>query len=166
MNLKENLIKLMKIKGLTIRELADKTEISEPTLKRLRSRDDANPTLDVLIKISTALDVPLSTLIEEKERSLLIYQGQNFSIPPDTSEFIFVFTKDTFSFPKGTKAVFKKYYYGDPITKYILDKKGGIFEKINGEKCLFRDEEFNNYSIDKDLILAYIVKELYEVNYV
>lgn len=166
MALKANLIKLMKEKGLTINDLASKTDISIPTLKRLRTRDDVNPTLDILLKLSKAFDLEISELIQEEISIPIFYQDKTFSIAKDISEFILVFTRNTFNFLKGTRAVFKKYRAGDKITKYILNKEGNILEKINEEKMLFQDENFINYQINSDLVLAYIVKEIYEVNYV
>lgn len=166
MALRENLIKFMKNKGFTIKELASKTEISEPTLKRLRTNDDANPTLDVLIKISTALEVPIGNLIAEAESNPVFFMDKPIHLPKGIVEFTIIFTRDIFSFVKGNKAVFKKYNEAGSITKYILNKDGIIFEKINSENLLFRDEHFNNYSVTKDFILACIVKELYEVHYV
>jgi transcriptional regulator with XRE-family HTH domain len=166
MALKDNLIKLMAEKKITIRELAEKTDISEPTLKRLRSSDDSNPTLEVLMKISTSLDITVNELIGDKQKVVTIYQDKEFHLAEDIKEFIFIFTKNTFSLLKGSKAVFKRYQTGDQITRYILNGKGVIFEKIDAQKSLFRDENLNNFSITPDSILAYIIKELYEVTYV
>jgi transcriptional regulator with XRE-family HTH domain len=164
MALKENLVRYMKEKSLTIKELSKKTEISEPTLKRLRSKENTNPTLDVLMKISSILDIPVNNLISKEQEIPLFYQDAPLPTE-ELNDFILSFTRDTFSFSKGTKAQFKKYTPGNPVTKYIINKDGFVFEKVDGEKWLFRDEKHNNYSIDQALILAYIVKEIFEVNY-
>lgn|GEM_PF-5134174 len=165
MSLKANLIKFMREKDITIRKLAKETGISEPTLKRLRTCDNANPTLDVLIKISTALQVPLPILIQSEPQNLVIHQGETMKIG-DASEFIYIFIKDVFNFSKGTKAIFRKFTDKSPITKFILDKKGRLLEKVDEKKSLFRNENYENFSINYNDILAYIVKELFEVNYV
>ena len=62
MTLRNNLICLMKERKSKIKELADLTGISEPTLKRLRTKE-CNPTLDVLIKLSRALNISVDELI-------------------------------------------------------------------------------------------------------
>lgn len=64
MTLKNNLIRLMKAKKIKIKELACLAKISEPTLKRLRSKQ-CNPTLDVLVKLSHALRVGIDELIQD-----------------------------------------------------------------------------------------------------
>jgi transcriptional regulator with XRE-family HTH domain len=166
MALKDNLIKFMKEKKLTIRALSERTQISEPTLKRLRSKDGTNPTIDILIKIASELNVSVNQLIENNEARPVLYQGNPLILDPKINEFIYIFTEKTFNFKKSTRAIFKKYQAGNPLTKYIINKEGQIFERVEGEKWIYADKELNNYSIDNEFIFAYIIKQLYEVNYV
>lgn len=166
MALKTNLVTFMKKKGLSIKELAEKTCISEPTLKRLRTHTDANPTLDVLMRLSSALDVSVNDLIQTQGTTPIFYQGDKIALDDDTTEFIIVFTRNTFSFKPGSKAIFKKHIPGGSITKYIINQEEQLFEKVSDDKWLFRDEVHNNYSINEGFISAIIMKELYEVNYV
>jgi DNA-binding Xre family transcriptional regulator len=166
MALKENLIALMNEKKITIRELSNRTNISEPTLKKLRTSLKVNPTLDVLIKITKALDVSLNELIESKSNFVTIVQGEKIAQhSSEISEFIYLFTKDTFNFTKGTKAIFRKYINGDVITKYVLSKDGMLYQKVENQESKFKDEKLDVYFLDANSILAYIIKELYEVNY-
>lgn len=166
MALKKNLISFMKEKDKSIRELAQQTGISEPTLKRLRTHNDANPTLDILMRIAKALNVSVNDLIQTQDPTPIFYLQNKIFLNNEISEFIIVFTKNIFSFKAGSKAVFKKHGEKGPITKYIINKEGRLFEKIGEEKWLFRDETFNNYSINENFISAVIIKELYEVTYV
>ena len=168
MPLKENLVNYMKNKKIQIKELSVGTGISEATLKRLRTHTDANTTLDVLIKLATSLNISVNDLIQEEKSTPTFYQNQDnaFDIESGLAEFIVVFTKNTFSFKPGSKAIFKKYLPETSITKYIVNKQGKLFERVDGNKWLFRDEKNNNYSIDENFISAIILKELYEVNYV
>lgn len=166
MSLRERLLDLMKEKKKTIKDLAKETEISEPTLKRLRTKDDCNPTLDVLIKISRALDVPINQLIQETINNPVFYQDSDMLMDDSIDEFIIVFTKDTFHFKNGSKAVFRKYKLGDSLTKYVVYKNGKVMEKVDEEKFLFKNEDQNIFSIELKDIKGYIIKELYEVNYV
>lgn len=156
----------MKEKDKSIKELAKQTGISEPTLKRLRTHNSTNPTLDILMKIAKALNVSVNDLIQTQDPTPVFYQQSKIFLNNQINEFIIIFTKSTFSFKAGSKAVFKKHTEKGPITKYIINQEGKLFEKVSEEKWLFRDEEFNNYSINESFISAVIVKELYEVIYV
>jgi len=166
MALNENLINLMQEKKITIKELSNKTEISEATLKKLRISSNANPTLDVLIKITKALGITLNELIENKSKLITFSQGELIELSQDVTEFIYIFKKDTFTFSKGTKAIFRKYNNGDAITKYVISKQGILYERVEGQNSNFIDENFDIYSLNLSSILAFITKELYEVNYV
>lgn len=151
---------------MLIKDLAITTGISEPTLKRLRCQENANPTMDVLVKIATALNVTVNDLIHTEKQCPVFHQGEDIALAEHMDEFMILFTQKTFSFQPGCKALFKKYTQGDSITKYVINADGKIFEKINGAQWLFRDETHNNYSFNENFIFATILKELYEVNYV
>jgi transcriptional regulator with XRE-family HTH domain len=166
MKLKQKLIELMQQHNMTIKELANNTDISEPTLKRLRTRDNCNPTLDVLTKLAEAFDIPLSELLEDQAEMPTFKQNDEIDLPNNTDKFIYIFTKDTFGFKNGTKAIFKKHTENSLPTKYIISKDGKIMEKTDEERMLFKNEDQDIFSMENKNILAFIIKELYEVNYV
>lgn len=166
MSLKSNLSRLMKEKGLLIQDLANITKISVPTLKRLRSSEETNPTLDVLLRIASALDISLDSLIKRDDTMPCIRQGELPDFSSDVTEFILIFTHTTFSLLQGTRAIFKRYSPEDQITRFILTRSGEVFEKLDAARGLFQNESHVNFSIDKDQIFAVIIKEIYEVNYV
>ena len=60
--LKENLTRLMKERGVTINVLSDSTGISIPKLKRLRTIENTNPTLDNLVKLSQFFTLSIDEL--------------------------------------------------------------------------------------------------------
>lgn len=166
MSLKYNLLRCMKNKKMSIKELALETGISEPTLKRLRSQADANPTLDVLMRMAGALGVSINDLIQHENSYPVFYQGDPIVLVNNATEFMILFTKKIFSFQAGSKAIFKKYTPGGSVTKYIVNSEGKLFEKISDENWLFRDETNSNFLLNDNAIFAIILKELYEVNYV
>ena len=55
---------IMKERGLTAKELAEKLGITAPTLS-IQIQNDSNPRLDSLEKIAKALDVPVYDLFEK-----------------------------------------------------------------------------------------------------
>ena len=55
-------------KGLSIKDVAEKIGISSPSLS---AAINGNPTKDTLEKIASALDVPISELFEYPEQSLV-----------------------------------------------------------------------------------------------
>ena len=60
--LKQNLAALMEKRKITIAELSEETGISVPTLKKLRTIDNSNPTLDSLTKLAEFFNVILDSL--------------------------------------------------------------------------------------------------------
>jgi transcriptional regulator with XRE-family HTH domain len=166
MQLKENLIKLMEKKKLTIKELSDLTAISIPSLKRLRTQD-CNPTLDILIKLSKALDISIGELIIDSSSTPVFLQDEKIVIPTSCQEFALIFNRDTFSFKSGARALFKRYTGNEKLTKYILHSSKGIMCKINDDtdNLLFKDEFQKLHSIHQKDISGFIIKQLYEVIY-
>ena len=61
---------LMKIQGLTISELAAKADISEDTIKSIRSGKTKNPSLNVLAAIADVLSCTLDNLIGRTPKDL------------------------------------------------------------------------------------------------
>lgn len=54
-------------KGLSLRELARKSGVSQPYLSQLESGQNNNPTLEVLIKLADALGITLKEMLIEAE---------------------------------------------------------------------------------------------------
>lgn len=164
MSVKKNLVKYMQNRSLTVKELAHAASISEPTLKKLRTQDDSNPTLDVIMRISNALDISVNDLIEDHSSYPTVYQDKLDHSKPLDNEFIFIFVRDTFNFSKGAHTLFKRYYTNNTefLTKYILDIDGNIYKRIHG--LLFQNEHEEEIFVQEDSIFAYITKELYEAS--
>ncbi len=166
MSLKDNLIKIMKRNSLKIKELSKMTGISEPTLKRLRTEEEANPTLDVLIRLSQALDEPIDALVSNFEVNLPVFsQNEKIKLGPKTNKFVVIITDSSFDIENGTKAVFEVYDGLQKITKFILGRDFRLYLKIDVEKNLYKDERDSMVVIEKEQVFAIIVKELYEVDY-
>ena len=51
-------------KQITLPDLAELAHLSKGLISKIENAEDANPSLDTLYKISEALDVPLSALLE------------------------------------------------------------------------------------------------------
>lgn len=61
---RENLIELKKQKGLTTKQIADKSKLPEKTITRILSGTTANPTIDNILGIVLALDGSLDIIFE------------------------------------------------------------------------------------------------------
>ena len=158
----------MKNKKLSIRELSILTDISEPTLKNLRTKN-TNPTLDVLRKLSSSLDVTVNELLGEETISIFNYSDEidiAKIIESKHDSFMILFASEAFEFKVGTKALFKLYDSSFDVTKYIIHKNGKLLESIDADKMLFSDDRADVYSIKETDIFACIQKIIYEVNYV
>lgn len=167
MSLKHNLIKYMRLREKTIKELSEMTDISEATLKRLRTIDDVNPTLDVLIKLGKALEITINELVSDNESLKNYTLGIDIINPNNTQEeFVVVFQEDLYNFKAGTRAIFRRYAQDIPLTKYIIRENTDILKLLDANDLLFVDLQKNIISLQKDKITAYIVKQLYEVTYV
>ena len=59
--------KLRQEKGLSLTQLAEKTEISKSYLSYIERNIQTNPSIEVLGKLSTALDVDLQTLFSNSK---------------------------------------------------------------------------------------------------
>lgn len=66
---------LIKNKGLTMQEVADKLSITRDTLTR---NINGNPTLETLEKIAYVLNIPVKELFSDKENlyGVIVYEGQ------------------------------------------------------------------------------------------
>ncbi|MEW9501074.1 helix-turn-helix domain-containing protein [Jeotgalibacillus marinus] len=61
----KNIVKIRKEKGLTLSELAEKADVSKSYLSNIERHIKQNPSIQVMEKIATVLDVDLNTLLEE-----------------------------------------------------------------------------------------------------
>ena len=61
----DNLKELKKAKGLTTKQIADRTQIPESTLKHIFAGDTPNPYVDTLRHIALALDSSLDEIFAE-----------------------------------------------------------------------------------------------------
>jgi len=97
----------MKLQRMSVRSFAEKLGVSRDTLNRLL-RSKNQPDLDVLIRLSEALDINLITLIilsRPEDATVLVEQCQHprlisrsmqaLDIPPNVEEAIQVMAKDT-----------------------------------------------------------------------
>ena len=172
MSLRENLINHMKSRKITIPELSSTTGISVQTLKRLRSKSESNPTLEVLQKLSEGLGISLSDLIIDNKT----YADHQISTNIDSSidindhipdEFIVYITHEFFDLNPGTRAIFKKFTPGDKVTKYVIDRNGTILQLYKNENDEIQAISKKNGMVitDQTNIYACIKKEIYEVSY-
>lgn len=65
-NIGRNIRRLRTAQGLTQSTLADMVGINRPYFSRIESGSE-NPSIDMLIKITEGLEVPLSTLLENAD---------------------------------------------------------------------------------------------------
>lgn len=61
---------IAKDKGVTIAQIADKTNMLPPALSRIIN--GGNTTIETLEKIATALNVPISDLFEQPDSSVIV----------------------------------------------------------------------------------------------
>lgn len=61
----DNLKKLKKTKGMTVKQIADATQIPESTIKRIFAGDTDNPYVDTVRRIAIALDSSLDEIFAE-----------------------------------------------------------------------------------------------------
>lgn len=69
-SLGEEIAKIRKKQGLTQLDLASLTDMEKPTITRLE-RGRTNPTSITLLKISTALGVPISQLFNFQKKTII-----------------------------------------------------------------------------------------------
>lgn len=62
MNVKQNIYNIISDKGLKITRVAEKAKISRDTIAKW---DKASPTLDNLMAVADALEVPITELIKD-----------------------------------------------------------------------------------------------------
>lgn len=66
MSLSKNLKHFRKIKNISQRELAEQTNVTPAYIALLETGDRTNPSYSVLKKLSKALDVPISVLLQNE----------------------------------------------------------------------------------------------------
>lgn len=57
---------IRKQKGLTLKQLSDKSEVSFVYIAELERGDKKNPSAQILNRIAKALDVPITCLLEDR----------------------------------------------------------------------------------------------------
>ena len=62
---------IAKSKGLTLTELAERVETTQPNLSAIIN-EKSNPTMDMIKRIATALNVSISELFEQPSDSTLV----------------------------------------------------------------------------------------------
>ena len=162
MSLKKNLVSLMKKNNLTVNDLASITDISIPTIKRLRTRDDCNPTLDVLQKISTALNTNIDQLTKESKLPIF-FQGEKIELD-NTELFLFCIVENIFDFRPGNKLEFRIYRKNQNLTKYILCVENTLLETLSTDPKKFKAQNGSIVSLEDNQIKACITKQI-EVHY-
>lgn len=78
----QNLRELRTERGLSLGKLAAQCDVSKVMLSQIE-RGDANPTINTLMKISTGLGVPYSTLLEQREPEATVVRRAQASVQPD-----------------------------------------------------------------------------------
>lgn len=92
---------MLKQKGMTAKELASKIGISEGALSQ-SIKEGANPNLQTISKIATALNVPISALFEA-ERDFIAFVRRNGETLTFESEAALKAYADTLSVPADTE---------------------------------------------------------------
>lgn len=176
----------MKERGITINELSEHTGISIPTLKRLRTVDDANPTLDNLIKLANFFNLSLDDLTKNNSSEdngynvpLLKYeqiknylegnQNKAKTITVDTAlknvDFCFYIEKPMFSFSEGCVFYCSKQFKikdGD----FFISTDGTLNRLISNNAVMIAlSIDQNSDIIELAKIYAKIIKIKYERHY-
>lgn len=166
MSLKDNLIRIMKRNSLKIKDLSREAGISEPTLKRLRTDDNSNPTLDVLMRLSIALGEPIDVLVANISEEIPVFnQGVEIDVNNLPQKFIVLIMIKTFDIAAGTKALFEKYTGKQKITRYVLGVDAKIYQKLDNDFGHYLTEQQKVIAIEPSQILAIINSEIYKVDY-
>jgi XRE family transcriptional regulator, regulator of sulfur utilization len=77
---------IRKERGLSLEALAAEIDVSKLTLGQIE-RGEGNPTLSVIWKIASGLNIPLSTLLREEDHVRLSKAGQGMSLMNDDQTF-------------------------------------------------------------------------------
>ncbi len=183
--LKQNLAALMEKRKITIAELSEETGISVPTLKKLRTIENSNPTLDSLTKLAEFFNVSLDSLTrqvhEEEGRysvPLIKYDRvkdylngdikeikTRINVEKNTNNVTFCVISDVNLFSFNAGCVFfcssSKVKKGD----YFIGANGALYKLISDEKIYAAvDLNSNSSVVDESFIRAKIVKVKYEVD--
>ncbi|MGO4349290.1 helix-turn-helix domain-containing protein [Paenibacillus sp. MCAF9] len=127
-HLATNIRNLRKEKGLTIKELSAKAQISEPALAKIELGKQ-DPTWGVIKKISNALDIPVSELVRSPES--LEFNHKLFSIirlSPETDNEAYILTGTS----QSTQGVEVKWGYLVVYTESTVELSENFFIKSNG----------------------------------
>lgn len=135
-------------KGLSLRELARKSGVSQPYLSQLESGQNNNPTLEVLIKLADALGITLKEMLIEAE---LIESDEK----TEKENKVFKVNVDVSDALKGLKAIQRearkatKVLKGLEIQKQMTEQKNNLLtiemEKLDSvPKVYYKGKEVTN----------------------
>lgn len=166
-NIQVNLKKYMKIKGLTIKELGEKSGVSEPTIKRLRidSAVSSNTSIDVLSSLANALDITVKELIEDpnSQQEPTNYSEQNNEINNQEC-FVYKFRQQVFVFQQNDKAIFKSFSETqDHLTQFFFDNHFNLYRLIQtkDDEIIAENKHGEISSFDYKDVMAIIYKQVY-----
>lgn len=135
-------------KGLSLRELARKSGVSQPYLSQLESGQNNNPTLEVFIKLADALGITLKEMLIEAE---LIESDEK----TEKENKVFKVNVDVSDALKGLKAIQRearkatKVLKGLEIQKQMTEQKNNLLtiemEKLDSvPKVYYKGKEVTN----------------------
>lgn len=161
-NIQGNLKRYMKDKALTIKDLEELSGVSEPTIKRLRTRPvSPNTSIDVLHSLASALGITIMDLTAPPCDSTYEEEAQGKNNEEDT--FVYRFKKPLFDFEIDDRALFKKYAYGTSITKFFFDNKFELYQLIsqNENSVVAKNQHNEICSLSYTDIMATISKKYF-----
>ena len=166
-NIQVNLKRYMKEKELTIKELGEKSGVSEPTIKRLRTDSSVSPntSIDVLNSLANALGITVMELIEDdcSQQEPDTYPKQNNKIN-NQEYFIYKFRQQLFVFQKNDKAIFKYFSQTqDHLTQFFFDDHFNLYRLIQKKdnEIIAENKHGEISSLDHKDIMAIIYKQIY-----
>lgn len=164
-NIQVNLKRYMKEKELTIKELGEKSGVSEPTIKRLRtdSSVSANTSIDVLNSLASALNITIMDLIDNKNKQSSALQYQEKNEDTDDEYFTYVFKQDVLDFKQNDKAIFKPYKAEDNLTKYFFDNSFDLYQLIQQKdyEIIAKNKYGEICTLNYEDVMAIISKQIY-----
>ncbi|WP_051556312.1 helix-turn-helix domain-containing protein [Alkalihalobacterium bogoriense] len=141
----QRLRRLRQSKYLSLEELAKITNVSKLTLGNIE-RGDANPSLSVIWKISSALSVPLSSLLTHEDEIILakITDKQPLMSVDDvlvTEQMFSIDGSEMFRYYFKPHSVYKPVIQANTSVHIITVMKGELTVQINKEEHLLKQFE-------------------------
>lgn len=172
----ENLQALRTAQNLSIGQLAERTGLSKAVLSQLE-RGGANPTINTILKISGALHVPYSALLEPSSVRVKKISRSELAMQPDEGGHYRIGCY----YPGTAERKFEWYLlefdpgcahsscgHGEHTEEYVLVKSGALSIEVGGER--YELQEGDSLSFDASLDHTYRnesdkLTEAYCVNY-